>query len=588
MNRRLPRSALLAVALLAVAPLAPARAAFTINTAASSWDPNFVYIRDTGLLLNVTIYATVWRGGLMVAHGTYWLTVPFDDFTIPAQPGAPFLAGDIVRVFQFGNGVSCATLVAGGTLSLTTCPTVGGMRAYNNFDRRGAGLSWNGAWVDPNSYTNGVATAAYLYPLGTNDPNYTPNWIGPASPSTGAPYTIHFDDYAAQPELWPLAAGGNTASLTETRFTVCIERLRDPNQNPGDPNVYYAARTVRVNLVFFGNPQPTSPACPLCPTGGADGGQLVSVVHSGVSFDITAARSLSQFSCFRVTGTVPAALGVRIPASGWIAQYHTAPSSGTLQPGVGVRFAGGDLRPAGPAPAGRGAWAGPLTPALGLVGSSLNGIVYADPNSDPNDPNAAGWLFGGVGEPTLDANCPPPPSTIGAIWNNSAQTLYYYTSTPGIDDPLTHVLQTPRSLTVNACAGDIDGDGDTDQDDLDVVLFEFSSCPGDVAYSGLAKLADECDRCINQNDLDVILFEFGCAAGLALHGGDTPRPEAEEFGAAALGPVAGGGLGDGRDDPTRGRSAGSPPRVLSRPPDLGAQDDIEITVVGQPIRIGPP
>ena len=64
--------------------------------------------------------------------------------------------------------------------------------------------------------------------------------------------------------------------------------------------------------------------------------------------------------------------------------------------------------------------------------------------------------------------------------------------------------------------GDVDGDGDVDQGDLDAMLFAFETCEGDPDYNPRANF-DPTNLCgddpnlqtIGQDDLDVVLFYFG-------------------------------------------------------------------------------
>ncbi len=65
------------------------------------------------------------------------------------------------------------------------------------------------------------------------------------------------------------------------------------------------------------------------------------------------------------------------------------------------------------------------------------------------------------------------------------------------------------------CAGDIDGDLDTDQADLGELLSAWHTCPGDPDYNPSANLYDEggpAEDCIDQQDLGVLLSDWGCGA----------------------------------------------------------------------------
>ncbi len=58
------------------------------------------------------------------------------------------------------------------------------------------------------------------------------------------------------------------------------------------------------------------------------------------------------------------------------------------------------------------------------------------------------------------------------------------------------------------CVGDIDGDGDTDQSDLGILLSCYNLCEGDPGYDPAADLNG--DGCVNQPDLGIFLGDYGC------------------------------------------------------------------------------
>lgn len=66
------------------------------------------------------------------------------------------------------------------------------------------------------------------------------------------------------------------------------------------------------------------------------------------------------------------------------------------------------------------------------------------------------------------------------------------------------------------CAGDINGDGNTCQDDLGMLLGAYGACQGEPAYLEAANLAPgpvpECNNLegINQADIGVLLAHYGC------------------------------------------------------------------------------
>jgi len=58
------------------------------------------------------------------------------------------------------------------------------------------------------------------------------------------------------------------------------------------------------------------------------------------------------------------------------------------------------------------------------------------------------------------------------------------------------------------CAGDITGDGDTDQVDLAILLALWGQCESDPDYDPAADL--DGDGCINHPDLGILLADWGC------------------------------------------------------------------------------
>ncbi|MCK4873526.1 MAG: hypothetical protein KAS72_12440 [Phycisphaerales bacterium] len=59
------------------------------------------------------------------------------------------------------------------------------------------------------------------------------------------------------------------------------------------------------------------------------------------------------------------------------------------------------------------------------------------------------------------------------------------------------------------CVGDVDGDGKTDQIDLDLLLDAFGSVPGDPNWNPDADLDGDGD--VDIDDLDILLANYGCA-----------------------------------------------------------------------------
>ena len=64
-----------------------------------------------------------------------------------------------------------------------------------------------------------------------------------------------------------------------------------------------------------------------------------------------------------------------------------------------------------------------------------------------------------------------------------------------------------------SCVGDIDGDCDTDQSDLGILLAAWDTCLGDPDYNPFANLYDKSgpsEYCIDQQDLGVLLSDWNC------------------------------------------------------------------------------
>lgn len=116
----------------------------------------------------------------------------------------------------------------------------------------------------------------------------------------------------------------------------------------------------------------------------------------------------------------------------------------------------------------------------------------------------------------IDEPIPNTDPFITPLFHLSGRRVIYYEA-PGrtADDAAARVLQagTPVDVTVSAwppgCAADLDGDGETGQADLGILLSAFGSCPGDENYSAPAGMLGG-DACVTQADLGVLLSDFGC------------------------------------------------------------------------------
>lgn len=120
---------------------------------------------------------------------------------------------------------------------------------------------------------------------------------------------------------------------------------------------------------------------------------------------------------------------------------------------------------------------------------------------------AMSGTFRGVGSNCNDANCPQP---VGACCLSNGNCLSLTQANCGVI-PNTHwagALTTCPSGCQPPCPGDCDGNRAVNQDDLDIVLFSFGTCPGDPGYLAGANV-EPSSPCITQDDLDVVLFYFG-------------------------------------------------------------------------------
>lgn len=68
--------------------------------------------------------------------------------------------------------------------------------------------------------------------------------------------------------------------------------------------------------------------------------------------------------------------------------------------------------------------------------------------------------------------------------------------------------QSESNFTIS-CAGDSDGNGAIDQDDLDAILFAFGTTRGQPGFIGAADF--DGNDAVDQDDLDTVLFAFGSA-----------------------------------------------------------------------------
>lgn len=79
-------------------------------------------------------------------------------------------------------------------------------------------------------------------------------------------------------------------------------------------------------------------------------------------------------------------------------------------------------------------------------------------------------------------------------------------SSDAADDPVRQITLIGEVVAAGV-EGDVDGDGDVDQADLNLMLAAFGACAGDPGYNAAADFDDS--GCVDQSDLNVLLASFG-------------------------------------------------------------------------------
>ncbi len=105
---------------------------------------------------------------------------------------------------------------------------------------------------------------------------------------------------------------------------------------------------------------------------------------------------------------------------------------------------------------------------------------------------------------TLNANCPASPANpwtgdifVGGFW----YTPEYYDYTGAVYGGGKIIPNSYRYFDQSPCSGDLDGDGDTDQSDLAILLGAYdSTCRGDL----------DADGDTDQSDLGLLTADYGC------------------------------------------------------------------------------
>ena len=147
------------------------------------------------------------------------------------------------------------------------------------------------------------------------------------------------------------------------------------------------------------------------------------------------------------------------------------------------------------------------TPANGVNYSNVNGSdfgVNLDPVSGKLSGLAWGENIGWINFAGGGLACPPNPARLesdcrlrGFVWAENVGWINL--------DHETHYVAVLQTVCPTPCAGDLDGDGDTDLADLGILLADFGcrgppNCAGDVDR--------DCDT--DLADLGILLADFGC------------------------------------------------------------------------------
>jgi hypothetical protein len=123
-------------------------------------------------------------------------------------------------------------------------------------------------------------------------------------------------------------------------------------------------------------------------------------------------------------------------------------------------------------------------------------VTWSSPTDFAEDPYGNALRFGTLYNYRFDSGRPP---MMGAV------TLGLYK--PGAPDSVLIPALVPTAVL---CLADLDGDGDTDQSDLGLLLGSYGKCPGDAGYVAQAGSLAQDNPCVTQADLGILLSNFGC------------------------------------------------------------------------------
>ncbi|HEB61269.1 MAG TPA: hypothetical protein ENJ06_05525 [Phycisphaeraceae bacterium] len=335
---------------------------------------------------------------------------------------------------------------------------------YDTMHDIGNGSGWNLSWVEPVDYTpGGAGGSAYLTGLGSVAGEFwDAPWIDdPAECDANIPTDIAWDVWAADLSVWGAPGTMNPITMYDITTAICNNVARTVTFNIGMMNldgdtIYGPGTPPGVINVSYGELDATW--CYLTLTTGID------LLYNGLAFDA--------------------------PDAG----YYFVDFPNDTQPddsGLGMAISGGDLTQPNP------------------DGYPSQDEILTRNGYDPNNNDPEFWVYGTANN-DVDENWDGEPgisyldvfNTQGCndtliLWNfefdDSAGRHRVLTR----DFPITIYAQT-GAVT---CAGDLDGDGDTDQSDLGILLAAFNTT-GDGDLDG--------DGDTDQSDLGILLADFGC------------------------------------------------------------------------------
>ncbi|MCK4873501.1 MAG: hypothetical protein KAS72_12315 [Phycisphaerales bacterium] len=311
---------------------------------------------------------------------------------------------------------------------------------FDNMTNTPSATGLNVSYTDPASYTGGsTSTYAYLVPMSSVVGGLWAAWDA----GDGIPNDIWWDEYAADLTAW-----GEAGSLqTITKFDTIVVIV---NQDGVE-------RDSTIQFLWFNYEGDTF-------MGGAGYVYTVPVGYGGWFDD--------EYD-FNADGVVFDIYDIGYVCFDW----YNFPDVGT-DTGHGMMIAGGSLM--------GGAF--PYPDTLWTLGETLvESWINADPvtNVDPM------W-DGETGTSYLDV------LNTGDLWNlGYVDDVTNPTWECAHDFPFRIYIETGGS----ACPGDLDGDGDTDQSDLGILLAAYGiNADGDLDGNGVT----------DQSDLGILLADYGC------------------------------------------------------------------------------